>query len=58
MSKFGAKSRPVFKIIRWVNTGPQPQGKPLESPDLDLKPRGKPIEAPSLRAELDDDIPF
>jgi hypothetical protein len=24
----------------------------------DLKPRGKPIEAPSLRAELDDDIPF
>jgi hypothetical protein len=45
-TKFGLKSKPLFKIVKWYGGGSKNGGGPKE------------IAPPSLKEELNDDIPF
>jgi hypothetical protein len=45
-TKFGLKSKPMFKIVKWYNGGSENGGGPKE------------IAPPSLKEEMNDDIPF
>src|SRR5215470_10242573 len=45
-TKFGLKSKPVFKIVKWFSGGNENGGGPKE------------IAPPSLQEEMNDDIPF
>jgi hypothetical protein len=52
-TKFGKKSKPVFKIVEWRNDGPQePQPVPTPPAPPQIKP---PVQS---AADIDDDIPF
>ena len=45
-TKFGMKSKPLFKIVKWYGGGNENGGGPKE------------IAPPSLKEEMNDDIPF